>query len=51
MDFNFFYVVCRWGYLRIVKFLIFKGVDVNFYDSDEKSFLYLVCVGENVKVV
>lgn len=51
LDFNFFYVVCRWGYFEIVKFLVFKGVDVNIYDSEEKSFLYLVCVGENIKVV
>lgn len=48
LDFNFFYVVCRGGYFKVVKFLIFKGVVVNLYDIEGNSFLYLVCFSENV---
>lgn len=39
------------GHFRIVKSLISKGADINLYDSEDKSPLYLACVGEIAEVV
>lgn len=49
--YSFFFVVCEYGYIDVVKFLLNYDIDVNMCSVEGLIFLYIFCLRKYIDVV